>query len=246
MATRDEIPTDLALEIGDDLEPRRFVAVVREFFGLTDELVRTPDRTDVEWRVKVREGSNIVALAFTEGRDRNATNAALHRMFEATSALVEGDLSAPSLTEKAIQHAKKLSDLTKSGRHVTPMKFWLTKHPIAFGPEVAEYVRQDEAGAYTDFGTLEGTLRAISDQNGALEIRIHDPLWSRAIPCRVNDDQIAEAMDAFRKRVEITGLIHYNRLGRPTSIRLETLTRLPDDSELPTASDIRGLFTANA
>ena len=133
MATRDEIPTDLALEIGDDLEPKRFVAVVREFFGLTDELTRTPDQSTLELRVKVREGSNIVALTFSATNDTNVTNAAIHRMFEATNALVEGDLSAPSLTEKAIQHAKKLSDLTKSGPHVTPMRVWLTKRPISFG-----------------------------------------------------------------------------------------------------------------
>lgn len=104
--------------------------------------------------------------------------------------------------------------------------------------------RQDEASSYNDYGTLEGTLRAISDQSGGLEIRIQDPLWKRAIPCRVSDDQIEDAMGAFRRRVEVTGLIHYNRLGRPTSIRMEGLTTLPDDKDLPTAADIRGLFVA--
>jgi len=244
MATKDDIPTDLALEIGDDLEPRRFVAACREFFGLTDELAQVPRDDSVNWRVRVREGSNIVALSVGAQSDSNAVTAALQRMHEGTTALVQGDFSAPVLTEKAIQHAKKLSDVTRNGPHVTPMRVWLARRPIDFGPEVGDMVRQDEASSYNDYGTLEGTLRAIADQSGGLEIRIQDPLWKRAIPCRVSDDQIEDAMSAFRRRVEVTGLIHYNRLGRPTSIRMESLTTLPDDKDLPTAEDIRGLFVA--
>lgn len=247
MATRDEIPTDLALEIGDDLEPRKFIAAVREFFGLTDELARLPATGEtVEWRVKVREGSNIVAFGVGHSSDANAVTAALHRVSEGTRALRQGDFSAPVLTEKAIQHAKRLSDLTKGSAHAIPMRIWVFRKPENFGPEVGELVRQDEATSYHDFGTLEGTLRAISDNAGGLEIRVQDPLWGRAIPCRVADAKIDEAMAAFRHRVEVAGMIHYNRAGRPTSINMESLTILPDDSTLPTAADVRGIFASLA
>lgn len=246
MATKGDIPTDLALEITADLEPRRFVATLREFFGLTEELTQAQPEASVKWRVQVREGSNIIALSVAGESDPKAVETAIQRIHEATLALVQGDLSAPVLTEKAIQHAKRLSDLTKSAEQVFPMRFWLSRQPIDFGPEVAELVRQDEANSYSDYGTLEGTLKAIADQSGGLEIRIYDLLWRRAIPCRVRDDQIEEALNAFRRRVEISGTIHYNRLGRPTSIRMESLAILPDDRDLPTAAEIKGLFTEHA
>lgn len=246
MATRDDIPTDLALEIGDDLEPRRFVAALREFFGLTDELAQVPRDQGLSWRVRVREGSNIVALSVGGQTDSNIVRTALQRMHDGVAALVDGDFASPALSEKAIQHGKRLSDLTKTGSHVTPMRIWLSKSPINFGPEIADLVRQDEASSYNDFGTIEGTLRAIADQSGGLEIKILDPLWKRAIPCRVNDNQIELAMSAFRRRVEVSGPIHYNRLGRPTSIRMESLAILPDDKDLPTAAQVRGLFAEHA
>ena len=107
---------------------------------------------------------------------------------------------------------------------------------------MAEFIRRDRANDYDDFGTVEGTLRVISDQNGSLEIRIFDPLWHHPIPCRMSDDQIDEAIDAFRKRVEVFGRIHYNHMGRPTSIRMDTLTILPDDESLPTVSDVAGIL----
>ena len=240
MATKDDIPTDLALEIGDDLEPRRFVTACREFFGLTGELAQTPQSEGLEWRVKVRHGSNIIALV--PSAEANVLGAAINAMRLATDALIAGDFEFAGLNEKAIQHAKRLSDLTKSGKHIVPMRLWFSPQPIEFGPEIAELIRQDEAASYNDFGTLEGTLRAISDQSGGLEIRIHDPLWNKAVPCRVTDDQIDEAMAAFRKRVEVSGMIHYNRIGRPTSIRMEGLTTLPDDNTLPTVADVRGIL----
>lgn len=246
MATHEEIPTDIALEIADDLEPRRFLSAVKEFFGLTEELGNLPGQPGKNWRVKVREGSNIIAIASSQTADANVHLAAVNRMQAGAQALVEGDFSSPLLTDKAIRHAKRLSDLTKDGPHVTAMRLWLARRPIQYGPDIADLVRQNEAASYSDYGTLEGTLRAITDQNGSLEIRIQDPLWSRAIRCRVTDEQIDEAMSAFRKRVEVAGVIHYNRLGRPTSIRMENLTTLPDDSELPTAADIRGLFSSDA
>ncbi|MEM1285391.1 MAG: hypothetical protein AAGH43_08385 [Pseudomonadota bacterium] len=244
MATRDDIPTDLALEIGDDLEPGRFVSACKEFFGLTKELTVSPGSEDLRWRVKVREGSNIIALA--PNAEANVLRATIERMRLATDALAAGDFEFTGLTEKAIQHAKRLSDLTKAGKHVVPMRLWFSRVPMPFGPEIGELIRQEESGSYDDFGTLEGTLKAISDQVGGLEIRIHDPLWNRAIPCRVLDEQIDDAMAAFRKRVEVTGLIHYNQAGRPTSIRMESLTPLPDDRSLPTVADVRGMFASNA
>ncbi|MBC6403346.1 MAG: hypothetical protein GDA35_06965 [Hyphomonadaceae bacterium] len=114
--------------------------------------------------------------------------------------------------------------------------------PGVTGLEAGDLVRQDETSPYKDYGTLEGTLRTISDETGGVKIRIQDPLWKGTIPCHTSDDQIEKALGAFRRRVEVAGLIHYNELGRPISIRMDNLTVLPEDKELPTAADIRGLF----
>ena len=37
-ATPDQIPTDLALEIGENLSPDRFMAAARAFFGYVQEI----------------------------------------------------------------------------------------------------------------------------------------------------------------------------------------------------------------
>ena len=243
MATKDDIPTDLALEIGDNLAPNKFIAALRAFFGLTEEIAQLPSQEgSPSWRVTVSKGSNIIALDSAQFFDKTIVNAALQRMYEGTEALASGELSAVSLSEKAVEYAKRLSDLTIDNDHVIPMRIWVSRRPIEYGPQVAELVRESRAESYDDFGTLEGTLRVISDQNGSIEIRIVDPLWYRPIPCRMKENQVDQAIEAFRKRVEVSGMIHYNSAGRPTSIRMEALTVLPDDDTLPTVADVVGIF----
>lgn len=244
MATVGDIPTDLALEIGDDLEPTRFIAAVRAFFDLANELAQFPSQDGIpHWRVKVSEGSNIVALYASPTIRESVLSAALQRICDGTEAIVSGELDSAVLSEKAVDCARRLSELTKSGDRKVPMRIWVSRRPIEYGPQVAERVREEKASAYNDFGTIEGTLKVIADQSGALEIRIYDPLWGRPIPCKTSEDQIEDAIRGFRKRVEVSGMIHYNHKGRPTSIRVDTLTLLPDDEELPKISEVAGILS---
>ena len=95
MATVDEIPTDLALEIGVDLDPKRFVAAAREFFALVEKVVSPAEAPyRVEWSVKLREGSNILALAPTPSALSADAAIALVRVDGAVRALVSGDFAA--------------------------------------------------------------------------------------------------------------------------------------------------------
>lgn len=244
MATVGDIPTDLALEIGDDLEPTRFIAAVRAFFDLANELAQFPSQDgSPQWRVKVSDGSNIVALYASPTVSENVHKAALQRICEGTQAIVSGELDSPVLSNKAIDCAKRLSDLTGSGDRKVPMRIWVSRQPIEYGPQVAERVREEKASAYDDFGTVEGTLRVIADQSGALEIKIYDPLWGRPIPCKTSEDQIENAIRGFRRRVEVSGMIHYSHKGNPTSIRVDTLAILPDDEELPEISEVAGILS---
>ena len=246
LATRKDIPTDLALEIGADLEPRHFVAAMREFLALVGELARAPEESGFEWRAKVCAGSNILALFPAEEVEESVSGPVLDRVHEGIRALAQGNLSHALVTEGAVRHARQLSDLADGGREPVQMRIWAAREPVDYGQQVAAAIRKSEEASYSDYGSIEGTLRVIADDNGRLKIRVDDPLLEQAIPCRVPDEQIEDVIQAFRKRVEVTGLIHYNGFDRPTSIKAEKLEVLPDDSVLPGVEDIRGLFAEGA
>ncbi len=247
MATAQDIPTDLALEIGADLDPKRFVAAAREFFAYVESVAAvTNGAARMDWRVKVREGSSILALTPGPSVLHSDALSAYARVDAATKALVSGDLSTALLEDAALDHARKLSDLAMGKEGTVPMRIWVCRMPILFGPDVGNFIREETKPAYHDFGSIEGVLNAIQDGRGGLELRVRDQMWPRPVQCYLPEDMLADAMTFFRKRVELFGEIHYRKDDTPDSIRVERLEPLPSDDELPSIDDVRGLFAAGA
>jgi hypothetical protein len=109
--------------------------------------------------------------------------------------------------------------------------------------QAQETIREDFRVDYKDYGTVEGRLEAIQDQGG-LELRVRDAALRITVKCYVPEDMLAEAFGNFRKRVEVAGLVHYRRNGTPVSIEASAIAPLPDDRDLPSIDDIRGLLRA--
>jgi len=247
MATADDIPSDLALEIGEDIDPRKFVASVREFFAYVESAATTPGTTSkLDWRVKVRDGSSILALVPAPTMLRSEALAAYARVEAATKALVSGDTSAARLDDATLEHARKLSELTIGKLGSIPMRVWVHRKPILFGPTVADFIREETKPTYQDFGSIEGTLNAIQDGSGGLQLRIRDPLWQRAVKCFVPEGMLADAMRHFRERVELSGEIYYRKDDTPESIRVARLEMLPSDDDLPDLRDMRGMLASGS
>ncbi len=247
MATAQDIPTDLALEIGADLDPTRFLAAARTFFAFVDSLAAAPTNdTRIEWRVTVRSASTILALSPAPGVLDADAGAAYARIDAATRALAAGDLAHATLSEATLDHARKLADVAVGRDGVVPIRVWVCRQPILLGPEVGDTIREETRPAYRDFGSIEGTLTAIQDGKGGLELRVRDPMWHRPVHCFLPETMLAEAMGHFRKRVELFGEIHYRKDDAPDSIRVERFAPLEPDEMLPSIDDVRGLFAAAA
>ncbi len=244
MATPDQIPTDLTIDLGDDLAPDEFVAAVRNFLGYVSEITESQkgDGAEVNWTVKVREGSALVGVLPNESAPASRLAMIYKQAEYGPSALARGDIKGAGLTEKAIGHLKSLSDLVGKHRNGKGVKLWVKRNPISIGSGIAKIVREDWESDYHDFGTIEGRLEAIQDASGALRIKVKDFLYPHAINCVVPETMINDVLSSFRKRVEIEGRIHYRRDGTPISIEANLIEVLPEDDELPTADDVRGIM----
>ena len=244
MATPDQIPTDLTLEIGVDLTPEAFIAASRHFFGLIKEIAAESSADPIGWRVRVKEGSNLIALEPDEAVATSQLNAVYEKFSVSTKFLMDGDVDSAELNDAALNHIRQLSQLTASKKQAVTMKFWVRKQPLSIGPRIAEAIREDWRSDYKDVGSVEGRLQAIQDSGGSLKIKIKDPLYVKPIECSLPENMIEEALATFRKRVVITGLIQYRKNGSPVSIEVNNIEVLPDDDDLPTAEDVRGILAA--
>lgn len=240
MATPDQIPTDLTLEVGESISPDRFLTAARAFFGYVDEVAKG-EANDVSWIVHVREGSLLIGVA--PATVSAPPPAAVYRAVErGVERLARGQLEGSGLSDTALKHLRVLSEFT-DGSHgkPVPIRVWIEKRPVTVNPEIAHVIREDQKVAYEAYGTVEGRLRAIQDK-GSVTLQIRDDLLGLTLDCHVKEDLLQEAFQSFRKRVEVSGLIHYRRNGLPASIEAGRIIQLPDDAELPSAEEVRGIL----
>jgi hypothetical protein len=244
--TADQIPTDLTLEIGTDLSPERFLAAARAFFGYVQELSESfaPDGDLPSWVVRVREGSTLLAVDPAPQVPRDVVNVILTRAARGIGELAAGDVERAGLPEHAMRHLRTLAEMAEGhGRtEPVPMRLWIQKKPIPVDGGIAAVIREEWRTDYRDYGTIEGRLEAIQESHGALQFFVRDAVLRQRVRCYFPEDLLPDIFDKFRKRVEVAGIIHYRKNGMPVSIQAESVTGLPDDSELPSAGDVRGIL----
>jgi len=246
MATPDQIPSDLTLDIGDDLAPAEFVAAVRNFFGYVQEIAEAQggEAAAIRWSVKVKEGSTLVGLVPSRDAPKSGLSMIYEKARSGAERLARGEIGGAGLSEKALGHIRALSDLSEKSVSGRGVNLWVRGAPVHLGGEIAKAIKGSLERDYHDFGTLEGRLEAIQDANDGLKIRIKDLLYPKPIPCVVPERMIETVFKSFRKRVEIEGRIHYRPNGTPIGIEASRLEALPEDDDLPSAGDVRGILAA--
>ena len=213
MATPDQIPTDLTLEIGGNLSPDKFMSAARAFFGYVEEISRavSPEGEVPDWVVRIREGSHLIGVD-PGPKAHIATVRAVYASIKAgMKKVTSGSLEDSDFPEAAIKHLKTLSDIS-DGAKTTPIlvKLWVQKSSTYIGSDIANAIREDRRANYKDFGTLEGRLEVIRDRR-KLEIRVRDTMLQQNISCNISEEMLGEAFALFRQRVEVSGNIHYRK-----------------------------------
>jgi hypothetical protein len=234
------------MEIGEGLSPERFMAAARAFFGYVHELSEgLSDGRPLQWIVRVREGSSLLAVDPTPSMPPEAARAVYARAERGIRHLINRNIEDSGLAEPALKHLRTLSEMTEAGPNKAapvPIRIWIERKPLALEPAIASAIREDWRADYNDYGTIEGRLETIQETYGSLQFFIRDTTLRQRVRCYFPEELLPSVFEKFRKRVEVSGVIHYRKNGTPISIEAEHITGLPDDSELPTAEDVRGIL----
>jgi hypothetical protein len=139
----------------------------------------------------------------------------------------------------------KLRDLGKLTSAETPIiALGNGARPIPLSARLLANVEAVLAPEVTSIGTVEGKLEGLII-HGKNRFLVFDPLTGRHVTCyfaervRYND-----VLQAFGKRVAVTGWIRSRRSGEKFDIQVHQLHVMPPDEELPTASDVLGVLKA--
>jgi len=245
MATQEQIPAELTLEMGDDPSPADFLSAARAWFGLVQEVARavTADGKPIQWAVHVREGSNLLAMVPVEATAPEVVRSTRAMTAKGLRSVASGKIDASGFTPTAIGPLRVLADLaTRNGEPGLKVRAWVDHQPMDVTPRIASVIHEDERAGYKDIGTVEGRLETIQERHTGLQFEVRAALLRQTVRCHFAEDLLPKAFKLFRKRVEVAGLIKYRRNGIPVSVDVATVEELPDDSKLPTVRDVRGIL----
>jgi len=247
MADKVDIDADLTLEIdGRNVTPEKFMKGVRAFFGLVSEITRdlAGPKDFINWTVQVKDGSNLIGMAPSYSTVPVAVLDAIYVKVRDGIESIENSADDPEgIPEAALKHIRDLGSVAGSGDEDddTKIRVWTRKLPVAVTHKAVAHVAVLLAESYEDFGTIEGRVQVISEQ-GNLHVFIAEPIHGRRVRCFFEEEMLPRFLAAFRKRVEVKGKIKYRRDGKPISIFATGLTDFPDNKNLPSFKEMRGIF----
>jgi len=246
-------PQRLTLTLDGKIMADTFVRAVADFIGLVKDVaaqvtasmsdqLAAPRRGGVDWVVSVTKGS--INLALAPDQVTPPARAAVRAVATGLRQISRKAERPRFFSDSALRLARNLAVLV-DGKTLESAQLKVSPRggkAVAVSPKVAANVDAIMAGQVRDYGSVEGTLEMISVRNGP-HFTVYDALTDQGVPCHVPSEKLSEAMDAFGKRVSVSGLIRYRKAtGEPLSIEAEELRVFGDRAALPSADDVYGLF----
>jgi len=229
---------------GENISAEKFKRSVLYFYSLLDEVTCeiTGKRKAIQWFVNVKKGSIVLASrGVSLGKDRNVPGQVLFAVKDGLETIKKEPKRPEYFSEKALDLFLDLGSLAEKTNGIKDVKIIVDRKTFKFTTKALNNVDTILGYAGKAYGSIEGRIHTLSERGG-LKILIDDDLTHKSIRCNMPEDLLSEAMDAFRKRVYVSGRINYDNDGQPKSIKAEEIKIFPDKKTLPTFSDVCGIL----
>jgi hypothetical protein len=228
---------------GAVVTPDTFRRLVSAFVDLLNAVTEKAAGTGKRavWNMAVAKGSRLlIATAVADRKTEVVAEKVIHAIPDGLRRLEKGTPVSPTyFDQRALRAARELASIPKE-RKLTYVKFWAAGPPVPVSQRSADTAVK-LLGQHQALGSVEGKLQTISER-GTLQFVVFDSLYDKGINCFMDEEIMEQAMQAFRKRVAVTGMVQYDQESRPVSIRVDTIQVFKDVAELPPIKDLRGIF----
>jgi len=229
------------------ITPEEFKTAARAFADLLLHVTEaiSYDAKKPTWSISVRTGSSIfVATPLPDIETGQRAKETIRALREGLALIEKGKIDVPHFNNQALYAARDLASLKAK-----PGRAGLTVIEIGNGSgkacpittKAADFLNKNLGGQRHAYGSIEGKLQTISDR-GTFQFVVFDALTDRGVNCFVPQDKFKEAHIAFGRRVSVAGEIHYDRDGKPLSIRVSGIRVFKDLNELPPIDDFCGIL----
>lgn len=246
MKKRIDSQSPLVLRLQEDKVPaERFLKLTQHFLGVlrnvSDEVSGKKD--GVVWMVSAQTGSMIISASPEPRKVENVVVAHALKAIKSGFGQLETKDSRPEyFSDTSLYHLRELSALVTDSlggsgvitiRHENKLQK-ISSRTFANVSGILE-------ANWNESGSIEGRIALISDR-GRFEVQVDDLLTGHAVKCLVSGDMEQKLIAAFKRRVVVSGNVHFRKDGVPIRIEVHSV-RVLGGGKLPTFGDVRGILT---
>lgn len=228
--------------VSPDAFKRAVNAFVELIKAVSDEVVG--DGKKIQWDMSVEKGScKLIASPVPDAETTRASGLVLRVMPDGLRQLERGTTTSPQFfDDRALRAAKELAAV-KDGisNGVDYIKIQSIGKACDVGERTINSTSRLLGGQHQALGSIEGKLQTISDR-GTLQFVVYDALFDKGVNCFMDDKIVDRAIKAWRKRVAVSGMVQYDKEGRPVSIRVDEIREFKDLADLPAIHEMKGIF----
>lgn len=151
----------------------------------------------------------------------------------------------PATRGKARPFLKALREMaTPVGKLVPRARLLLGEgREIALTRELCAHLGRELASERKEPGEVDGRLERINLHDAARVFYVYPSVGPTVVKCKFSDEMRSNVVDAVDKNVRVSGTLSYRAKEKfPTEMEVADLVPLPDDGELPSIMDVRGII----
>ncbi len=242
----DQVKGEIALELdAPKLSSGDFLRAAESFFGLVNEVAKTlnDEISRDSWDVSVDKGSQIINVYPNKDKlTPKLVDEIVSNVLDGIHCLENSSENPFRNSYKAVEYIKNLGKIANHDKDSIPVKLLSRFAVKPITRNVFNHASQILSHQYTvDTGTVDGILNVVSNSNSC-EFRISEILYGKTIKCFISQALLPKALKAFNKRVEVDGLIRYDKEGFPKSVKASDITIFPKPENIPHFSKMKGIY----
>jgi len=239
----------------DDLPLASFIACLEGTLSLLkdlDAVISEDSRSNLKWTVTgITMNSPAVICMASQGNP----NPALER--DIITAFAEGLYSIETsseniprfFTQKMLDTVKKVANVLNDG--IGRIEYFTDyARPVHLTLQTVANADKMMRGEYHEDASYEGNIEVLSVHDGN-KFNLYEDVYGR-IECRLDKDSDVfgdlndlKVKDVFTGRVVVSGVAKFSRIGRPVSMKVDSVRRLRQQKDLPQIRDIHDATIAN-
>ena len=172
------------------------------------------------------------------GSEEDTSEKVIHAYLQGMREIENQPGIPPYFSEQTLKAARALVSLLGNGisKLVFSSPNETSVSPTLHAAANIDAIIERGAGGAYEFIAIEGKLETVSTHNTD-HFFIWEILTNNRVQCRATPEQLEQAKNALRKRVQVYGRARYVR-GKPTNMEVESIRILRDTHELPQPRDL--------